>query len=373
MSKFATLHDSYGQSLWLDYIDRDLLVNGQLRRLIEAGIRGVTSNPTIFQHAISEGRLYDDSIRAVLEADPDADAQQLYQALTVEDVQMAADQLLPLYRQSAGGDGYVSLEVSPRLADDSAGTVDAARQLWRAVDRPNLMVKVPATRAGLPAITTLIGEGINVNVTLLFSNSRYSEVMDAYISGLAKHPDPGTVASVASFFVSRVDGRVDAALARHDSPEAAALRGRVAIANATLAYSRFRERFASDDFLALQARGARVQRPLWASTSTKNPEYRDVLYLESLIGRNTVNTVPPATLEAFEDHGELRSALEGEQGGAEAEQALASLSRLGIDLSQVTDELERDGVAKFADSYDALLELLEQKRAALGSAPVAGV
>jgi transaldolase len=360
MSKLMTLYSSYGQSPWLDYIDRNLLVNGGLRELVSAGVRGVTSNPTIFHKAISEGRLYDDTIRDLIQADAQVDAQTLYQWLTVQDVQMAADILAELYRSSDRADGFVSLEVSPHLAHDTEGTVEAARHLWKMVDRPNLMIKVPATRAGIPAVETLIGEGINVNVTLLFATARYEEVMESYLRGLARNPDPHSVASVASFFVSRVDGMVDDALAELDSPEAASLRGRIAIANARLAYSSFKERFSGPDFEQQRRRGARVQRPLWASTSTKNPDYRDVLYVESLIGPDTVNTVPPATLDAFQGHGEMRAMLE--QDGGQAEKDLQALAELGIDLAQVTEELERDGVAKFADSYDALLALLDQKR-----------
>jgi transaldolase len=360
MSKFTTLYSSYGQSLWLDYIDRGLLVNGGLKELVSAGVRGVTSNPTIFHKAISEGRLYDDTIRDLMQADPQVDAQTLYQWLTVQDVQMAADLLMALYRSSDRVDGYVSLEVSPHLANDAEGTVDAARHLWRMVERPNLMIKVPATRAGISAIETLIAEGINVNATLLFSTARHEEVMAAYIRGLARTPDPHAVASVASFFISRVDGMIDSALAELDSPEAAALRGRIAIANARLAYNAFRERFGRADFEQQRRRGARVQRPLWASTSTKNPDYRDVVYLESLIGPDTVNTVPPATLDAFQTHGEMRATLQQDDGAAEKD--MQALAELGIDLAQVTEELERDGIARFADSYDALLELLNRKR-----------
>jgi transaldolase len=360
MSKFSTLYSSYGQALWLDYIDRDLLVNGGLEELVNAGVRGVTSNPTIFHKAISAGHLYDDSIRDLLQADAQVDAQTLYQWLTVQDVQDAADILAGVYDSSDRADGYVSLEVSPHLAHNSEATVAAARHLWRMVDRANLMIKVPATRAGVAAIETLIGEGINVNATLLFSGARYAEVMDAYIGGLERCDDPHSVASVASFFISRVDGMVDSALTQIDTAEALALRGHIAIANARLAYSSFTERFARPDFERQRRRGARVQRPLWASTSTKNPDYRDVLYVESLIGPDTVNTLPPATLDAFQTHGEMRTTLE--QGGGQAEQELRALAELGVDLAQVAEELERDGVAKFADSYDALLALLDQKR-----------
>jgi len=361
MSTLTTLYSDYGQSPWLDYIDRDLLVNGGLKELVSLGIRGVTSNPTIFHKAISEGRLYDDSIRDLIQADPLVDAQTLYQWLTVQDVQKAADILARLYQSSDRADGYVSLEVSPHLAHDTDGTVDAARQLWKMVERPNLMIKVPATRAGIPAIETLIGEGINVNVTLLFSVARYQEVMDAYLRGLERNPAPRGVASVASFFISRVDGVVDDELAKRDSPAAAALRGRIAIANASLAYSRFRERFSQPDFARQRSRGARVQRPLWASTSTKNPHYRDVLYVENLIGPDTVNTLPPATLDAFQAHGELRATLQQQDAAAVAKE-LQALAGLGVDLARLSEELESDGVAKFVASYDALLALLERKR-----------
>lgn len=360
MSKLHTLYETCGQSIWLDYIDRNLVTNGGLRDLIAEGVRGVTSNPTIFHQAIADSDLYDDSIKDLIQADAQIDALTLYQWLTIEDVQMAADLLLNLYRNSSGGDGYVSLEVSPHLADDSEGTVEAARHLWKMGDRPNLMVKVPATRAGLPAIETLIAEGINVNVTLLFSVARYREVMQAYIRGLARNPQPQSVASVASFFISRIDNIVDAELERLDSPQAASLKGHIAIASARLAYRSFRDIFSGEDFEAQRRRGARVQRPLWASTSTKDPAYRDVMYVESLIGPDTVNTVPPATLDAFQAHGELRATLD--EHPALAERELEALDTAGVDLAAIADQLEREGVAKFAESYDALLALLERKR-----------
>jgi transaldolase len=370
MSKLVTLFESRGQAVWLDYIDRNLVVNGGLRELVAEGIRGVTSNPTIFHKAVADSDLYDDSIRDLIQADPEVDAKTLYEWLTIEDVQMAADLLLPVYRASKRQDGYVSLEVAPSLAQDCDGTVRAARHLWNRVDRPNLMIKVPATQAALPAIESLIAEGINVNVTLLFSVARYQEVMDAYLRGLARNPQPESVASVASFFVSRVDSAVDAELEHTGGAQAQRLSGRIAIANARLAYRRFRERFARTDFTQLQRRGARLQRPLWASTGTKNPAYSDVMYIENLIGRDTVNTLPPATLDAFETHGELRDALGQDTG--DAEQDLQTLRTLGIDLDTITGRLEREGIDKFAASYDALLALLEEKRFAVSKEYAAG-
>jgi len=358
MSNMLTLYQ-HGQSLWLDYIDRDLLVNGGLARLVEEGLRGVTSNPTIFHKAITRGHDYDDAIRDLLQADPAMDAEILYEWLAIQDVQRAADILRPVYDQSRGDDGYVSLEVSPHLARDTEGTVAAARHLWRAVDRPNLMIKVPGTREGLPAFEQLIGEGININVTLLFAVPRYEEMMDAYVRGLARNPEPGRVASVASFFVSRIDGKVDALLERISTEEARRLKGRTANANAKMAYQRFKAFLDTGEWRAQAARGARVQRLLWGSTSTKNPDYRDVLYVEELVGPHTVNTVPPQTLDAFQDHGEVRDTLAADMDAAERD--LRTLAGLGIDLEQVTRELEVEGVAAFAESHDQLLAALRGK------------
>lgn len=363
MSKIFTLYSEYGQSIWLDYIDRNLLVRGGLAALVAEGLRGVTSNPTIFHKAMADSADYDDAIRDLLQADHEMDDATLCQWLTIQDVQMAADILEPVYTRSDGKDGFVSLEVSPHIAFDTDATIEAARHLWRSVDRPNLMIKVPATAPGLPAIEQLIAEDINVNVTLLFSVDRYKAVTSAWIRGLSHNPDPQRVASVASFFVSRVDTRVDAALDEIGTPEAQSLKGSIAVANAKSAYRHFKETMASAQFKAQQQRGARPQRPLWASTSTKNPEYSDVLYVEQLIGQETVNTVTPDTLDALQAHGEIAATLE--RGIHTAKQQLEALDALGIDLAQITRELEQEGVKKFADSYDQLLAVLKEKRLAV--------
>ena len=317
MNPLQRLWQEQRQAVWLDFIERDLLTCGELARLVaEDGVRGVTSNPSIFQKAIEGGGPYDMAVASLLAANPEMTTVQLYEALAIEDIQHAADILHAVWKESRGGDGFVSLEVSPHLARDTGGTVAEAKRLWQAVARPNLMIKVPATPEGIPAIEELIGEGINVNATLMFSLADYEAVATAYLRGLETNSKPASVASVASFFVSRVDTKVDAALEAIGSPEALSLRGRAAIANAKLAYRRFGELFGSDSFALLSARGAMVQRPLWASTSTKNPDYRDVIYVEELIGQDTVNTLPVATLEAFRDHGELRTSLLEDVAGA---------------------------------------------------------
>jgi transaldolase len=352
-----------GQSIWLDYIRRDLMTSGQLKRLVEEdGLRGLTSNPTIFENAISKSSDYDQSIQAVTSADLDISVQDLYEKLAIEDIQMAAGILKPVYDSSQGSDGFVSLEVSPHLAYDTAGTVAEARRLWEAVDRPNLLIKVPATRDGIPAIDNLIAQGINVNVTLMFSLAHYEAVAAAYLRGLKRNAHPEKVASVASYFVSRVDTVVDPLLEAVGTPEALARRGKIAIANSQRVYGRFREIFYGEAFAPQKARGGRVQRPLWGSTSTKNPAYSDVLYVETLIGPDTVNTVPLDTLNAFRDHGRVRSTLL--EGLEEAHQVLAGLPELGIDLDAVTEKLQVDGVAAFAASYDQLLAALDEKRKA---------
>lgn len=360
MNKMPILHSHYGQSIWLDYIDRNLVLRGGLKALVAEGLRGVTSNPTIFHKAIDGSDDYDDSIRDLLQADHEIEDVTLYQWLTVQDVQMAADALEPVYISSDRTDGFVSLEVSPHLAADTDATVEAARHLWRSVDRPNLMIKVPATMAGLPAIESLIAEGINVNVTLLFSLERYKAVTEAYIRGLALNPHPEKVASVASFFVSRLDTKVDAALDEIGTPEAESLKGCTAIASAKSAYQQFKATMASEQYQAQHRRGARPQRLLWASTSTKNANYSDVLYVEQLIGADTVNTVTPTTLDAFQAHGELRATLDS--GVETAKRQLDALGALGVDLAQITEALEREGVGKFTDSYDQLLAALKHKR-----------
>ncbi|PLW81351.1 transaldolase [Kineobactrum sediminis] len=363
MSNILLLKSEYDQSAWLDYLDRNLLVGGGLQELIASGLRGVTSNPTIFHKAITGSNDYDDTIRDLLQGDPEVEEEILYEWLAIQDIQRAADILKPVYESSEGADGFVCLEVSPHLAFDTSGTIDAARHLWRAVGRPNLMIKVPGTSHGIPAIESLIAEGINVNVTLLFSVERYKEVVQAHIRGLEQNIHPEDVASVASFFVSRVDTKVDALLDEAGSTDAQKLKGCIAIANAKMAYQHFRETLGSSDWETQHRRGARPQRPLWASTGTKNPEYSDVLYVEQLIGSQTVNTMTPDTLDAFQAHGELYTTLEMQVDVARKQ--LEALVGYGISLARVTEELEQEGVDKFADSHDKLLAALKDKRFAV--------
>ena len=356
-----------GQSIWLDYIRRNLLRSGELKRMVdEDGIRGVTSNPTIFEKAIAGSTDYDEALREMLAKDFKVEVGKLYEPLAIEDIQMAADVLRSVYDATGGDDGYVSLEVSPHLAHDTQGTISEAKRLRAAVNRPNLMIKVPGTPEGIPAIEQLIADGLNINVTLMFSMSHYEAVARAYLRGLERCANPAGVASVASFFVSRVDTVVDKALESNGTPEAKALLGKIAVANSKVVYRRFLEIFHGEGFAALRQRGARVQRPLWASTGTKNPAYSDVLYVENLIGAETVNTLPPETLNAFRDHGKVRGTTVRE-GLAEADAALARLPSLGIDLNAVTEKLQRDGVAAFAASFDQLMAALEKKRESMTS------
>jgi transaldolase / glucose-6-phosphate isomerase len=347
----------FGQSIWYDNIRRSLLTSGELERMVaEDGLRGVTSNPAIFEQAITGSDDYAAEI-ARLRASGVADAKAIYERLAIRDIQDAADVLRPVYDETDGGDGYVSLEVSPVLAHDTTGTIAEAVRLWDAVDRENLMVKVPATPAGVPAIRALIGRGINVNVTLLFSQRAYEEVAEAYVAGLEDYAvaggDVSRVASVASFFVSRIDSAVDAQLAEIGTPIARRLAGKAAIANAKLTYQRSRELYASQRWAELAAGGAHVQRLLWASTSTKNPAYRDVVYVEELIGAGTVDTVPPATFDAFRDHGEPRASLE--ENLEEAHDTMTTLAEVGIDFDAVTAALLDDAVRLFVDAFDSLL------------------
>jgi transaldolase len=366
------LHE-LGQSLWYDNIRRGLLSDGTFDRMVSRGeIRGVTSNPSIFNQAIAKSDDYDEQLHALIEEG--CQAQEIYESLAFRDIQAAADIFRPLYERTDGGDGYVSLEVNPNLADDTQGTCAEAARLWQQVDRPNLMVKIPATSAGIPAITQSIAAGINVNVTLIFSRDRYQEVMEAYLAGLEERLKAGgrvgEVASVASFFVSRIDTKVDGWLdeiVRQKGPKAekaAALRGRIAVSNAKLAYQRYREIFKSDRYKILAEAGARKQRPLWASTSTKNPNYRDVKYVEELIGPETVNTVPPRTLEAFGDHGVAALTLETDL--EEAEHHFKHLEEVGVDFDRATSELEAEGVRAFSDSFNSLLQTIEKRMAGAG-------
>jgi len=349
-----------GQSIWLDFISRDLITSGRLRQLVEDGLRGMTSNPSIFHKAITKSDVYDDILKAILKSDPDADAMTLYERLAVEDIRMAADVLRPVYDATGGVDGLISLEVSPYLAYDTAGTITEARRLWQLVDRPNLMIKVPATPEGIPAIERLIADGININATLIFSLKHYEAVSHACIQGLAHNASPQAMASVASFFVSRIDTYVDRELEKIGTKEALALRGKAAVASSKLAYRRFREIFYGEEFAAQRQRGARAQRVLWGSTSTKNPDYSDLIYIEELIGTDTVNTIPLETLDSLCDHGKIRPTLQ--EGAEEAEQVLAGLEKSGINLDDITGRLQKDGVKAFIDSFDQLLSALEEKR-----------
>lgn len=363
MNRLQRVWSEHGQAIWLDFIQRSLVTGGGLRRLVEEdGLRGVTSNPSIFEKAIGGSDEYDAAVGAWLAQRPEASTAEIYEHLAVADIQMAADVLRSVYDEADGRDGFVSLEVSPHLAHDTDGTVAEARRLWAAVSRPNLMIKVPATTAGIPAVEQLIADGINVNVTLMFSLADYEAVARAYLRGVAACADPARVASVASFFVSRVDGKVDAALEAVGG-DATRLCGTAAVANARLAYRRFEEIFRGPAFAPQAERGAQVQRPLWASTSTKNPAYADTKYVEELIGPDTVNTLPTATLNAFRDHGDPRPGLLEPE--VDPERVLADLAAAGIDLDRITADLQAEGVAAFARSFDSLMTTLESKRAAL--------
>jgi transaldolase len=362
--------ENFGQSVWLDYIRRDLLLSPEFRRLIEEdGLKGMTSNPTIFEKAIGGSNDYDEQFAELVQAQKGVD--ELYEALTTDDIKRAADALRSVYDSTDGRDGFVSFEVSPQLANDTKGTIAAAHRYFEMIGRPNLMVKVPATPAGLPAIEQLISEGHNINITLMFSLKHYEAVAGAYIRGLEKRAQAGQplnrVASVASVFVSRVETLVDKRLEEKLKPapnEAiAALRGTAAVANAKLIYQRFKEVFGGERFEQLQAKGARVQRPLWASTGTKNPAYSDVKYVDELIGPDTVNTMPPATMDAFRDHGKPRQTLE--QGLTEASETAHRLSDARIDLIRVGEELQQEGVESFAQSFADLMATIEKRRAAL--------
>lgn len=370
MSRLLPLKD-FGQAIWLDYIRRDILIDGTLARLIEEdGVSGLTSNPAIFQQAIGDSDLYDEAIRNAVAADGDLPVKALYELLAVEDIQLAADLLLPTYKNTAGQDGYVSLEVSPHLARDTDGSITEARRLWDWVDRENLLIKIPATDEGIPAIETLLSEGINVNVTLMFSLAHYEAVAQAYLRAIAQCPAPQGLASVASFFVSRVDSKTDAALEAIDTSQARELLGQIAIANSKLTYVRYQELFCGPEFQVWRDRGVRPQRVLWASTSTKNPEYRDVIYIEELIGPETVNTVPPQTLDAYRDHGEVKSSLTSDL--EKAQRDLEALRSLGVELDQITEDLQAEGVAKFAEPFDNLLATLEAKVTILSRPTTAG-
>ena len=348
-----------GQSPWLDFVRRTLITSGELQRLIEDGITGVTSNPSIFGKAIGGSTDYDEEITRIATDGHEHDALHVFEDLAIVDIQMAADVLRPLYDSMGGTDGFVSFEVEPRLARDTAGTIGAARRVWERIDRPNVMIKVPGTPEGLPAIEQLIADGINLNVTLLFSVDAYTGVVAAYHRGLERRADDALpvagIASVASFFVSRVDSAIDAKL-----PEDSELRGKAAIANVKLAYEKFRELFSGERWERLAKAGAAVQRPLWASTSAKNPAYRDTLYVEELVGRDTVNTMPMNTVDAVRDHGDVREDAVTE-GVEDAHAHVNALAAQGIRLSDVTDQLLEEGIVSFAKDFDALLETIDQK------------
>jgi transaldolase / glucose-6-phosphate isomerase len=361
---------NYGQSMWLDYIRRDLLTTGKLKAMIaDDGLRGMTSNPSIFEKAIGDSSLYDDMLKS-LASRPDLTVTSRYEQIAIRDIQDAADILKPVYESSKFHDGYVSLEVSPLLALETEKTLDEARRLWKTVNRPNVMIKVPGTAEGIPAIQKLIGEGININVTLLFAQEVYEKVAEAYIAGLEdlakRGGDLKKMAGVASFFISRIDTLVDSLLDEKlkkttDSQQQAllkSLKGKVAIANGKLTYQRYQAIFSGPRWEALAAKGAQTQRVLWASTSTKNPEYRDVMYVEELIGPHTVDTMPPATVDAFRDHGRLRQSLT--ENVAASKKVMEDLDKAGISMKEVTTKLTADGVKLFADAFNKLLAVVEK-------------
>ena len=359
-----------GQSVWHDNIRRDLLTSGALERMVARGeINGLTSNPTIFEQAISKSTDYDEDLRRF--AREGRSAEDIFWRLAIDDVRNAADVFRPVFERTGGTDGYVSIEVAPKFAHDTEATIREAHRLWDAVNRPNLMIKIPATAEGIPAVEQCIFDGLNINVTLIFALKRYDGVMNAYLSGLSQRMEAGKpvdgIASVASFFVSRVDTLVDKLLDEKIAtadPEMRVnlemLKGRAAIANAKLAYADFGKKFSTDVYAALGNRGARKQRPLWASTSTKNPNYSDVYYIEALIGAETVDTMPPQTIEAYRDHGQPKHRLEKDL--PQAHQTMEQLARVGIDIGAVTSKLEQEGVAAFAQSFDSLIAVVEQRR-----------
>jgi len=359
-----------GQSVWIDYLRRDVLTSGELAGLVGDGVTGLTSNPTIFEKAIGESDIYDEALDKLLAADvtDETGIQDVYEHLAVEDIQGAADALHPVYERTERRDGYVSFEVNPKLAHDTAGTIEEAQRLFRRVGRPNVMIKIPGTPEGLPAIRATLAAGMNVNVTLIFSCAVYRQVMDAYLGGLedrlAAGGDLAALASVASFFVSRVDTAVDHRLEKQMAGgrnELAPLLGRAAVANAKIAYAAFQEVFAGSRFAKLELHGARVQRPLWASTSTKNPDYSDTLYVDELIGPHTVNTMPPVTLEALKNHGKVARTLDSDLAGAR--ETMARLAEVGVSMDDVTEQLRQEGVAAFAMSFEKLLDRLRSRTA----------
>jgi len=364
MTMLQRLFDEHGQSPWLDNLKRGYLTSGELARKVGDGIRGVTSNPTIFQKAIEGGADYDAQFRALV--GEHENIEHAYWDMVVDDIRHALGVLRPVYDESGGGDGFVSIEVAPDLARDRQATIEAARMFHERIAEPNLLVKIPATPEGIPAINRMIAEGRNINITLIFSLERYEEVMEAYLAGLEAYDgDLSTVHSVASFFVSRVDTLIDRLLEEIGTEEALALRGKAAVAQAKCAYRVFRQRFSGPRWEALAGRGAHLQRPLWASTSTKNPAYPDTLYVDTLIGPDTVNTLPEQTIEALEDHGRLARTVD--EGADEAQGVLDRLEELGVSLHEVGLTLEEEGVTAFSKSFDALQSALEAKAAELAA------
>ena len=361
MTKIHELAE-HGQAIWLDYIRRSFITSGELQSLINQGVHGVTSNPAIFEKAIAHSDDYDEQMQQLITEGAGVDA--IYEALIVNDIIMATDRFRPVYDATNGKDGFVSLEVNPNLAYDTEGTIAEARRYFSTLERPNLMIKVPATKEGIPAITQLISEGINVNITLMFSMDHYENVAYAYIEGLEKLAENGgdlsKVNSVASFFISRVDVKLDEKLEKAGVKD---LLGTIGIANSKLVYQRFKEIFSGERWEKLAAKGASVQRPLWASTSTKNPDYPDTMYVDALIGPQTVNTLPPETLEAFLDHGTVAQTIENDLDEARAQ--IEKLAELGIDLDVATEELQQEAVDKFIKPFNSLLETIAQKRDAL--------
>ena len=364
MERLIKLFEEQGQSPWLDNLTRGYLTSGELAQLRDGGMRGLTSNPTIFQKAIEGSPQYDDQFRTL--ATDDRPVLDDYWALVLQDIRGALEVFAPLYDSSGGGDGFVSVEVAPDLAHDTEGTTASARHLHETIARPNLLVKIPGTAEGVPAIRQMISEGRSINVTLIFSLERYGEVMEAYLSGLeSRDGDLSSIHSVASFFISRVDTEVDRRLDAIGSPEALALKGKAAVAQGKLAYKQFRAAFSGPRWEALEARGAKLQRPLWASTSTKNPAYPDTLYVDTLIGPDTVNTMPDATIEAFADHGTLARTIDKDVDQAEA--IWRELADVGVDMDDVAALLEREGVSSFQKSFDELLTALQTKAGELAA------
>lgn len=361
-----------GQSIWYDNISRGVIKKGELKKMVDEGLSGVTSNPTIFDKAISGSADYDEQLRELVEENPDINPAEIIQALMVADIQMACDVLRTVYERTKRGDGFVSIEVTPGKAHETKATVEEVRELWTKVNRPNLMVKIPSTREGLPAIEESIYAGMNINVTLIFSVERYREVADAYIRGLERRVKEGKpvdgIRSVASVFVSRIDTLVDDLLTKKDAAKYKSLMGKAAVANTKFVYQAFKQIFSSPRFNALKAKGAAVQRPLWGSTGTKNPAYSDLLYVDTLIGPHTVNTVPPATYTAILDHGKPALTVESDLDGAKG--VLNDVAAAGIDMKWVLQKLEDDGVAAFTKSFDGLYKNLLEKRGQFAQADV---